>query len=187
VLALLALSRGGATAQTVTAAPLARGEISFAMQASIVNDFVGRVPVARAEFTGSDVREVRGFVEVRVADMRTGIDLRDRHLRETMRADSLPTIRFDLDGVEPGQRTGDTVAVTFRGSLTIRGQTRPARFSGWLVIHGAGATVQAAAPIDMREYGITPPTRSLGLVRIRVAPVTQVTARLWFGEERRER
>jgi polyisoprenoid-binding protein YceI len=154
------------------------------MQATIVNDFIGRVPVARAEFTGTELHNVRGVVEVRVADMRTGIDLRDRHLREVMHADSLPVIRFELSSVEPGTASGDSLPVLFSGSLRIHGVTRTVRIPGVVVLAPNGIHVAATTPIDMREYGITPPTRGFGLVRVRVAPVTQVGVRMWFGEAR---
>lgn len=181
---LLLLATTVATAQTVTPLPFTRGEITFAMQATVVNDFVGRVPVSRAEFTGTDLSNVRGVVEVRVQDMRTGIDLRDRHLREVMRIDSLPIIRFELTGVEPGTASGDTLGVLFRGNLTIRGVTRPVRIPGSAVISAGGVYVTASTPIDMREYAITPPVRGFGLVKVRVSPVTQIVARLTFGDTR---
>jgi len=168
-----------AHAQSLTPAPLRRGEVTFAIQATTVNDFVGRASVARAEFTGTDLTNVTGVVEVRVADVRTGIGLRDSHLRGAMRADSFPTIRFELVGVDPGAARGDTIPVTFQGHLTIHGVTKTIRVPGTVVLRAGGADVTATFPLDMREFGIRPPSRFLGAVRVQ--PVTQVGVRLEFG------
>ncbi len=179
LLAAVCALGGQAQAQTVTPAPLRRGEILFDIQATRVNDFTGRVPVARASFTGNELVNVTGVVEVRVADMRTGIGLRDSHLRDAMRADSFPTIRFELVGVDPGPARGDTIAVTFQGHLTIHGTTRTVRVPGAVVVRSTGALVTTAFPVDMREYGIRPPSRFLGTVVVR--PVVGLRVQLEFG------
>lgn len=166
-------------AQTVAPAPLRHGEVSFAMVATTVNDFVGRAPVARAEFSGTELASVTGVVEVRLAEMRTGIGLRDSHMRHAMQADSFPAIRFDLTSVAPGDARGDTISVTFHGNLTIRGVTKAVRVPGNVVPHPHGADVTASFPVDMREYGIVPPSRFFGAVKVQ--PVTQITVRLEFG------
>jgi polyisoprenoid-binding protein YceI len=176
-----ALWAGSLQAQAVPQAGLREGEATFRISATIVNDFTGRAPVVRAGFQGSDLSEVRGFLEIRVADMRTGNNTRDRHMREAMHADSLPTIRFDLSHVEPGARSGDTVSVVFAGELTIHGVTRAVRVNGRVVLRPQGADVTTEPlPVDMRDYGITPPVRALGTLRVR--PVTHVAARLSFGQ-----
>jgi len=168
-----------AVAQGVTSAPLRTGEIAFAMRATKVNDFVGRVGVARAEFQGTDLANVTGVVEVRVAEMHTGIGLRDTHLRRAMRADSFPLIRFELVGLDIGETRGDTVAVTYQGHLTIHGVNRTLRVPGWVLVRQPGAEIHAAFPLDMREYGVNPPSRFLGAVR--VDPVVGLTVHLVFG------
>jgi polyisoprenoid-binding protein YceI len=149
------------------------------MRASTVNDFTGTVAVVRAEFTGTDLANVTGVVEARVAEMRTGIGLRDRHLRDAMRADSFPLVRFELVGLDIGETRGDTVTVTFQGHLAIRGVTRTVRVPGWVRPLSAGAEAHVNFPLDMREYGVDPPSRFLGAVK--VDPVTTITVHLLFG------
>ena len=182
IMAIVAAAGAFATsarAQSLTALPLRQGEITFAMRATKVNDFVGRVTALRAEYSGGDLGTVRGNLELRVADMHTGIGLRDRHMRNAMRADSFPTIRFELVGVDAGGTRGDTVSVVFQGHLTIHGATKTVRVPGTVVMRQGGVDVSASIQIDMREYGIDPPTRFLGAIR--VLPVTAVTANLSFG------
>jgi len=176
---LAAGARMPLAAQSVTPAPLRDGAVTFAMRATTVNDFTGHVPVARAEFQGTDLVNVTGVVEVRVAEMRTGIGLRDAHLRRAMSADSLPLIRFELVGLDIGTTRGDTVAVTYQGHLTIHGVTRTIRVPGWLIVRQPGAEIHTEFPLDMREYGIDPPTRFLGAVR--VDPVVGLTVHLVFA------
>lgn len=166
-------------AQAVAPAPLREGAITFAMRASTVNDFTGQVAVARAEFTGTDLVNVTGVVEVRVAEMRTGIGLRDTHMRNAMRADSFPLIRFDLVGLDIGARRGDTTDVTFQGHLTIRGVTHTIRVPGWVLARATGAEAHTGFELDMRRYGIEPPSRFFGAVK--VDPVVGLTVHLLFG------
>lgn len=167
-----------AIAQTLTPAPLVAGDVSFAMHSTIIGAFTGHAPIARAEFTGNRLSDVRGMAEVRTSDLRTGIALRDRHMLEVMAADSFPTIRFDLVDLQVGVTVGDTARVTFEGRLTLDGVTRPVRAPGTVVTRPGVVEVKAAFTIDMRDYGIVPPVRALVL---RVAPDVVVTARLSFG------
>lgn len=167
------------SAQAIHPAPLRTGEATFAMKATKVNDFTGRVVITTASFAGSDLLNVTGSVEVRVDSMRTGIGLRDSHLRGAMQAGRFPTITFQLVGVDPGQARGDTIPLTFQGPLTIHGVPQTIRVPGWVILRPSLTQVYASFPIDMREYGVDPPSRFLGAVK--VDPVTQITIRLTFG------
>jgi polyisoprenoid-binding protein YceI len=166
-------------AQSVTPAPLRHAEITFAMKATKVADFVGRVDTVQAQFTGTSLATVTGSVEFRLRDMHTGIGLRDTHMRNAMRADSFPTIHFALTGLDVGTATGDSTAVVFHGALTIHGVTRNVRVPGTVVIRGNEVDIASFFPIDMREYGIAPPSRFLGAVK--VDPMAGIGVRLTFG------
>lgn len=169
-----------AHAQVVDVLPFREGDASFHIRATIVNDFTGHAAIARAAYTGADLAHVQGFVEVRVADMRTGIGLRDRHLRSAMRADSVPLLRFDVARVESGAARGDTVPVVFVGRLAIRGVTREVRAPGSVVVGRGTVEVRTEFPIDMRDYGVTPPVKMFGALR--VAPDVAVGIHLVFGQ-----
>ena len=180
LLGLLAAWAGPAGAQAVPALPFTGGAAAFRVRATVVKDFTGTVAAARAQYTGTALAGVQGFVEFQVAEMHTGVGLRDRHTRAAMAADSFPLIRFDLTGVEPALQGGDTVSVVFRGRLTIRGVTREVRAPGAVVLGHGGLEVTATFSIDMRDYGITPPVRMLGALR--VAPDIEVRVHLVFGD-----
>ena len=177
--ALLCLA-ARAGAQAVPAYPLRTGEATFHIRATIVSDFTGQAAVSRAEYTGADLAHVRGFAEVRVADMRTGIATRDRHLRSAMNADSFPVLRFELTNVEPGASRGDTVSAVLVGRLTIHGVVREVRSAGSVILGDGGIDVRAGFALDMRDYGVKPPVRMLGALR--VAPDVGVGIHLLFGK-----
>jgi len=180
VLGLLAACAGHAGAQSVPALSFTGGTATFRVRATVVSDFTGTVAAARAQYTGTDLASVQGFVEFSVAEMRTGIGLRDRHTRAVLAADSFPLIRFDLTGVEPEPQHGDTVPAVFRGHLTIRGVTREVRAPGAVVLDNGTLEIAASLSIDMREYGVSPPVRMLGALR--VAPDIAVRFHLLFRE-----
>jgi len=180
LLGLLAVCAGHAGAQAVPVLSFTGGTATFRVRATVVNDFTGTVAAARARYTGTDLASVQGFVEFPVAEIRTGVGLRDRHTRAALAADSFPLIRFDLTRVEPAPPRGDTVPAVFRGRLTIRGVTREVRAPGAVVLDHGALEVTAGFSIDMREYGITPPVRMLGALR--VAPDIAVKVHLVFGE-----
>lgn len=177
--ALLALRATGAGAQAVGILPLRDGQATFHIRATIVRDFTGHAVVSRAEYKGTDLAHVQGLTEVRVADMRTGVGLRDRHLRVAMEADSFPLLRFELASVEPSAARGDTVDAVLVGQLTIHGVTHEVRAPGSVVLGHGSVEVLATFALDMRAYGIQPPVKMLGTLR--VAPDVGVGIHLVFG------
>lgn len=182
VLAAAGLIPAALAAQAVPAPPLPfrSGEAVIAVRATTVNDFEVRAPVARAQYGGTDLLNASGSFEVRVADMRTGIGLRDRHLRGTMRADSFPVIRFELVGIDPQAAAGDSIPVTYQGRLTIRGVTHAIRASGAVVRRGnALEIIVTRFPINLGEYNVVPPSRFMGAVRVQQD--VHVSVRMMFG------
>jgi len=99
----------------------------------------------------ANLASVRGQVHVDIATIRTGIDLRDEHLRgpDWLDAERYPRATFELTGVEGATRLppNETVRVTIRGRFTLHGVTREV---------SANAQVRLV-PLDdsMRAQGIT--------------------------------
>lgn len=113
--------------------PMGRNTVTFKSQAPL-EDIVG----TSNELTGYVVfdpndpkKGARGQLTVPVASLRTGIPMRDEHLRgsDWLDASAQPDIRFVIDGLKDvkvvkaaaGARTYD---LTLAGSLSIHGQTR---------------------------------------------------------------
>lgn len=111
----------------------------------------------------------RGTIEVRIATIHTGIDLRDEHLRSDSWLDAAryPTAKFELTGVTgattltPGRET----RVTLQGRFTLHGHTRDVRATGrvtWVAdAAGAGTNqirVHAHFNVRLTDYGISIPS-----------------------------
>lgn len=186
VAALVVAAARGLPAQAVPAPPLPlrTGEVVIDVRATTVNDFDVRAPVARAGYGGIDLSRASGWFEVRVADMRSGIGLRDRHLRATLRGDSFPVIRFELVGADAAHAgaTTDSTPVTYQGRLTIRGVTRTVRVPGAMVRRGDSLLVLVTRfPLNLAEYDVRPPSRFFGAVRVQ--DDVHVSVRMVFGRE----
>lgn len=81
--------------------------------------------------TLSDPTTLRGTVEIPVASLRTGVDLRDEHLQseDWLNAAANANIQFEVTGVElrggAQQLThGQTAQLTVTGNLTINGESK---------------------------------------------------------------
>jgi len=118
----------------------------------------------------------RGTVEVRVATIHTGIDLRDEHLRSDTWLDAarFPTAKFELTGVSgaaslaPGRET----RVNLTGRFTLHGHTHDVRAQGrvtWIAdAAGAGTNqirVRARFAVRLTDYGVSVPS----LVELKVS------------------
>jgi len=178
---MLLLSAGAraAAAQALTPLPLRRGEIAIRVRVDRFPDFTARVNSDSAALTGNSLAEARGVAIARTAKIHTGIGPLDGPLRRTLGASEYPEIRFELLRVRPGATHGDTAAVTYDGRFTIRGRTRDDTIPGTVVFSAGSLLATATFPLDIRDYGITPPTAFFGIVR--VEPVVRITVRLEFG------
>ncbi len=177
--ALLAAGARGAAAQALTPLPLRRGEIAVHVRVHHFPDFTARVTADSASFTGDSLADVRAVALAPAAKIHTGIGLLDGRMRRTLDAAHYPEIRFELLRVAPGAAHGDTTAVTFYGRFGIRGQTRDDTIPGAVVVSPGSLLATATFPLDIRDYGIAPPTAFFGIVR--ADPIVQITVRLEFG------
>jgi polyisoprenoid-binding protein YceI len=150
--------------QTVSppSAHLVSAQIWFDAKASVA-DFQGRTTVA----TGT-----LGGVEVRWQDIDTKNGTRNRHMLKTVDAEHFPIIRFDLAGT-----TAESGDVRLKGTLTMHGVSHPVEWPATIRPGPDSVTVTADFPVDMRDYGITPPVK---FVIARMGAVVQVHVRLVF-------
>ncbi len=99
-------------------------------------------------------------VTVALAHLTTGIELRDKHMRERyLEVQAYPTTtltipRASLSIPAPGAtQTGDPPA-----TVTLHGQTRPASFHYSATNEGGNLRVDATLHLNMRDFGVTVPT-----------------------------
>lgn len=157
----------------------ARTNITFISEADletihgVTHRVAGSVRVDAAGTTAT------GRLVVRVADLRTGIDLRDEHLRsdQWLDAQRFPTITLDLTSATEDE---GGATWTWTGNLTIKGQTRAvggkARIRAIPVeagkALGAGEWVRVRTDFSVRlaDFGIQVPEQ----IGAKVSPVWQV-------------
>lgn len=159
-------------------ARLVEGLLAFDASSSLGN-FGGETRAVAGEVRGgASLADVRASVRTEAASLRTGVDARDGHMRESLDAEHHPEIRLAVDGVAADGTTGDTVHVRVSGTLTIRGVSRPVTVPVAAVRQGAGFVVRARFPVDLRDYKVTGLRRMLGMLR--VDPMVTVRAELTF-------
>lgn len=98
-------------------------------------------------------------VTVTLGSLKTGMDLRDKHMREKyLETDRYPTAvlrvaRADLKLPGPGDRGGFDAD----GTLALHGKTRPVHFHYEAKRDGSTFSVRGSLPLDMTDYGIEAP------------------------------
>jgi polyisoprenoid-binding protein YceI len=132
-----------------------------------VGDFTGTTRTLTGRMTGgADLTAVRGWVEAPVATLRTGDRRRDKDLNKSMETAKYPTMRFDLTGVVPRERRGDTATVLLRGRFTIHGITRDATVPATVVVRPGDIRVRGVTPLNLKDYKIGGLTRAFGMLKM---------------------
>ncbi|MBZ0115965.1 MAG: YceI family protein [Sandaracinaceae bacterium] len=160
---------GGSRIQFISDAPL---ETITGVSSHVTGDVT---------FDAANLSSTRGTVRVRVATIRTGIDLRDEHLRAEnwLDANRYPDATFEITGVEGASNLQPNVStrVRVRGRFSIHGVTRDivANAQVRLIplndelraarIEGDVLRVQASFNIMLTDYNVSVPA----IVRLKVA------------------
>jgi hypothetical protein len=141
---------------------------AFTCRATSVNLSVEAAPedFERTKRDGLPAERIAAL-EVPVRSLDCGIGLQNAHLFEALDATSQPAISFSLadyvlDRSEPGSN------VRMEGLLRIAGKERSMVLHGTVSRNAAGQLIlRGRREIDMRNFGITPPRRFFGLLRVR--------------------
>jgi polyisoprenoid-binding protein YceI len=106
-------------------------------------------------------------LQVPVRSLDCGIGLQNTHLFEALGASTYPQISFTLADYEV-ERGESMSNVRMQGQLRIGGTERAVVIHGSVFRNAAGQLIlRGAREIDMRDFGIKPPRRFLGLLRVR--------------------
>ena len=114
----------------------------------------------RGEASGLDAKEADGKVTITVPlkDIKTGIGLRDRHLRKYLEVDQYPDAKLAvLRSKLTFPENDKDVRAAANGDFTLHGVTKRLRFSYKALRTGSDYHVQALATIDIRDYDIEVP------------------------------
>jgi len=88
----------------------------------LTNDINGKV-----SFNVNDIKSLKGELSVSTASIKTGIDLRDEHLRDAdwLDAAKYPNIKFTITEVKDVKRLADNrLQIKFSGDFTLKGVTK---------------------------------------------------------------
>jgi polyisoprenoid-binding protein YceI len=98
-------------------------------------------------------------IVVKLANINTGMELRDKHTKEALEVDSYPTaeltvgrdaLKFPAAGAES---SGDA-----KGSLKIHGQTKDVSFHYSAKLDGDTLAIKGSSSINMNDFGIKTPS-----------------------------
>ncbi len=154
---------------------------------AVLDTFEGHTRALRGEVQVDfeQLTATRGNVSFPVASLRTGIDLRDEHLRgdSWLDAKRFPEIRFEITKVEGAERlaAGQTVELKVHGKITIHGVTRPVVAKVKVKrVAGEGSRperlhVHGNFKIKLTDFGISVPLP----VRLKVSNEILVKVDLW--------
>ena len=152
------------------------------------------------------VESLTGRFVLRIADLRTGIDLRDEHLRSSdwLDAANHPEIVIAVDRIERAEKiTENSARMLLLGTCSLHGQTRDVRIPATLVyldetpktmrrVKGDLIRIRANFELRFSDYGVTGPKGSdiIGLkvadtlaIKITVFGSTEVPPRVLTGEK----
>ena len=106
-------------------------------------------------------------MQVPVSSLDCGIGLQNSHLFQALGATANPTISFSL-GEYSVERSDNLRRVRMLGALRIAGVERRVVLNGSLFRDAEGRwMLRGARVINLRDFGILPPRRFLGLLRVR--------------------
>lgn len=110
------------------------------------------------------VTNVLVTVPVEKLDCRNGT--MNEHMRKALKASANPTIVFKV-GTYDLAKSGDGVAVTLNGTLTLGGVEKPVTVNALAKPGENGALlVSGTREIRMTEFGLKPPTLMLGTMKV---------------------
>ena len=153
----------------------------FRCQATDVGLHVHRTPSATIRDAAD--RTPYAVLHVPASGLDCGIALMNQHLRESLHAQEAPVITFRLLRVVRASGTGaDSAAFHLVGSLHLAGHERAVEIVARHVRDESGRTViEGDHEIDVRDFGIEPPRRFGGLLRVRNRVIVHYTLALPDG------
>jgi polyisoprenoid-binding protein YceI len=129
----------------------------------------------------NDLSSARGTLQVPVASLRTGVDLRDEHLRgdDWLDAERHPNGTFEITRMEGASRleANRSVRLRIHGRFTIHGVTRNVVANARVRLVPGGSPrieAQASFTIQLTDYGVSVPLP----VRLKVSNEIQIEVTL---------
>jgi polyisoprenoid-binding protein YceI len=162
---LILLLVGGLLAQSALADTVALGKVEFFVDTNVkMFKFKGTAGELQSKLVHTGPQLTHVELSIPVQSLKTGMDLRDRHMRErifTTADGKSPDVLFTADSAQCSAQCEVT------GNLTIRGETRPQKL---LLTMKDPTHVEGTAKIALSTFGIEAPSQA----GIKVADVVDV-------------
>lgn len=146
-----------------------RSQLTFEAN-STTGHFIGRATDVSGWAKTADTlsfAHARGEVRVQVASVHTGIGLRDRHLRSDMKADRFREVVVTIDSARVSPMRESAHPAMLVGTISFRGITRALTATAGIRLAGDTMVVTGGIPMRFTDFAMKPPTRVLGLTRVR--------------------
>jgi polyisoprenoid-binding protein YceI len=118
----------------------------------------------------AQIGQARGEITIPVSTLDCRNGTMNGHMRNALKAQQSPTIRFRATSVRVTP-SGAEGTVVMTGQLTLAGQTRDVTVNGTAVREGTGLRVRGTEQLTMTDFGVQPPRLMAGTMRVH-APVT---------------
>jgi polyisoprenoid-binding protein YceI len=120
----------------------------------------------RAVLSGQNVSDAASL-RVPLSRLECGTAAMDRHLRDALNASEHPSVEFLLDAYDVRLATASPTA-RIAGRLRVAGAERPVLITAAVADDASGALhLRGAVTLLMTDFGVTPPRRFAGLLRVR--------------------
>ena len=155
--------------------PPAAGKAAFSATATAGSKLEGKSAALAAAWEGETL-----VVTLPLASFQTGIDLRDKHLRNHLEADKYPVaeLRVPLAALQL-PAAGAPTSGAGQAPLSFHGVVKPVSFT-WKATRGAGLDVAGALQLDFREFGVPVPS----YLGVSVRPLVDVAVEFHVAEPR---
>jgi len=101
-------------------------------------------------------------VGIPVAQLECGNGKMNEHMRKALDAEKNPAIQFTLSSYDV-----NGTAATLKGTLQIAGSTKPIEIPASVTDDGKEVRVKAARQINMKEWGVKPPSLMMGTMKVK--------------------
>lgn len=146
-----------------------RNQASF-FSTTLLEDITGLTNDIKGKLTlnVNDIKKIKGEFSVSTASIKTGIDLRDEHLRDSewLDANTYPEIKFVIQEVSDIKNIADNrIQLKFSGEFTLKGKTK--KINGDAILTylveseqtkqrapGDLLGIQAKFKVNLSDYGI---------------------------------
>lgn len=137
---------------------VSRGEVTVVCPLTVGGGFEAKTQAINGEVAVAAAQPgaIKGSLVVDLRTLKTGIAMRDRHMRDNYLEASKPEFeKAVIEDIQIEKLDGKT---TFNGTLVLHGERRPVTGSATLERRDGGYTVQAEFPVKVSEYNIAKPT-----------------------------